>query len=45
MVMEALRALDAAALTRAECYFGGGTRIALALGEYRESADVDFVGA
>lgn len=45
MVIEALRALDAAALTQAECYFGGGTRIALALGEYRESADVDFLCA
>jgi hypothetical protein len=45
MVLQALRALDAAALTQTECYFGGGTRIALALGEYRESADVDFLCA
>jgi hypothetical protein len=45
MVMEALRTLDVAALTKAECYFGGGTRIALVLGEYRESADVDFLCA
>ena len=25
------------------CYFGGGTRIALELGEFRESVDVDFL--
>jgi hypothetical protein len=30
---------------KTECYFGGGTRIVLALGEYRESADVDFLCA
>lgn len=45
VVMAALRTLDAAALRQTECYFGGGTRIALALGEYRESADVDFLCA
>lgn len=45
MVLEALRALDAQSLAQTECYFGGGTRIALALGEYRESADVDFLCA
>lgn len=28
---------------RARCYFGGGTAIALQLGEYRESVDVDFL--
>ncbi len=44
-VLQALCLLDARALARAECYFGGGTRIALALGEYRESADVDFLCA
>ena len=44
-VLAALRALDAAFLARCECYFGGGTRIALALGEYRESADIDFLCA
>ena len=27
------------------CYFGGGTRIVLASGEYRESADIDFLCA
>jgi hypothetical protein len=44
-VLAALRALDAEFLARAECFFGGGTRIVLALGEYRESADVDFLCA
>ncbi len=44
-VLAALRNLDAAFLAKTECYFGGGTRIALALNEYRESADVDFLCA
>ncbi len=44
-VLAALRGLDADFLARAECYFGGGTRIVLGLGEYRESADVDFLCA
>ena len=44
-VFAALRALDAEFLARGECFFGGGTRIVLALGEYRESADVDFLCA
>ncbi|OGA54557.1 MAG: hypothetical protein A3F74_22165 [Betaproteobacteria bacterium RIFCSPLOWO2_12_FULL_62_58] len=44
-VLAALRALDADFLARAECFFGGGTRIVLSLGEYRESADVDFLCA
>jgi hypothetical protein len=45
LVLEALGALHADALMQADCFFGGGTRIALALGEYRESADVDFLCA
>lgn len=45
MVLKALRTLDAGFLARAECFFGGGTRIVLALGEYRESADIDFLCA
>ena len=44
-VLTALHALDAAFLARCECYFGGGTRIVLALDEYRESADIDFLCA
>jgi hypothetical protein len=44
-VAAALRALNAAFLADAECYFAGGTRIVLELGEYRESEDVDFLCA
>ena len=44
-VLAALRALDAGFLERTQCYFGGGTRIVLALDEYRESADIDFLCA
>ena len=40
-----LHALNADVLTRAACYFADGTRIAMALGEYRESADIDFLCA
>lgn len=32
-------------LTRNQCYFGGGTAIVLALDEYRESIDIDFLCA
>lgn len=38
-----LACLDAQFLARSGCYFGGGTAIALSLGEYRESVDVDFL--
>ncbi len=38
-----LSKLDRAYLARAQCYFGGGTRIVLELGEYRESKDIDFL--
>lgn len=44
-VLRVLDTLNAQFLDRAQCYFGGGTRIVLALGEYRESADVDFLCA
>jgi len=37
--------LDRSFLDRCECHFGGGTRIVLDLGEYRESRDVDFLCA
>lgn len=43
--MQTLAALDADFLARAKCYFGGGTRIALALAEFRESADIDLLCA
>jgi hypothetical protein len=42
-VAEILGNLDAEFLLRANCYFGGGTQIVLANGEYRESRDVDFI--
>jgi hypothetical protein len=38
-----LQSLDAQALSRRQCYFGGGTAMALRYGEYRESVDIDFV--
>ncbi len=44
-VVAVLAALDATFLRDAQCYFGGGTRIVLELGEYRESRDIDFLCA
>lgn len=38
-----LAAMDAKFLSRAQCWFGGGTQIALSLDEYRESRDIDFL--
>lgn len=38
-----LDALDAELLAASNCYFGGGTAIALRYGEYRESVDIDFL--
>lgn len=40
-----LQSLDADQLLMNRCLFGGGTAIALAHGEFRESVDVDFVCA
>lgn len=37
--------MHAALLREARCYFAGGTAIALQLGEYRESVDIDFLCA
>jgi hypothetical protein len=42
-VVAALRALDRDFLEQCQCWFGGGTRIVLELGEYRESEDIDFL--
>jgi len=42
-VASLLGALDADLLRARHCYFGGGTAIVLRHGEYRESADVDFL--
>ena len=44
-VWRALKSFNVGLLTDTCCYFGGGTRIVLGLGEYRESADVDFLCA
>ena len=38
-----LASLDADLLRNFGCYFGGGTAIALLMGEYRESVDMDFL--
>ena len=42
-ILAALRALDGDLLMDAKCFFGGGTAIVLALGEYRKSVDIDFL--
>jgi len=42
-IARALRAMDAEFLASAGCFFGGGTQLAMALGEYRESRDIDFL--
>lgn len=38
-----LGCLDVRQLRDHQCYFGGGTAIALRYGEYRESVDIDFL--
>jgi hypothetical protein len=43
LVAIVLKSMDADFLAQARCYFGGGTLLAMALGEYRESRDVDFL--
>lgn len=40
-----LSALNTDFLARSQCFFGGGTAIVLALNEYRESVDIDFLCA
>ncbi len=42
-IAQVLTALNASLLSREHCYFGGGTAISLAHGEYRESVDIDFL--
>ena len=42
-IAQVLRALNAPLLRENHCLFGGGTAIALRYGEYRESADIDFL--
>src|SRR5215203_2354067 len=38
-----LRALDADLFAASDCWFGGGTAMALRYGEYRQSVDIDFL--
>jgi len=42
-IAKVLESLDADLLKRHNCLFAGGTAIALAYGEYRESVDMDFL--
>lgn len=42
-ILNVLRSLDGDFLLKSKCYFAGGTAIALELGEYRESVDIDFL--
>lgn len=42
-VAELLAMLDAPLLAEHNCWFGGGTAIVLANGEFRESVDIDFL--
>lgn len=44
-ILRLLQTLDSGLLSKCRCYFGGGTAIVLALDEYRESLDVDFLCA
>lgn len=43
LVWQVLESLNSDLLARAKCWFGGGTRVAMELGEFRESVDVDFL--
>ena len=43
LVWQVLDSLNSGLLARARCWFGGGTRVAMELGEFRESVDVDFL--
>lgn len=42
-ILHVLQVLDASRLRQLQCWFGGGTAIALRHGEYRESVDIDFL--
>ncbi len=44
-ILSVLRKLDGDLLAACACHFGGGTAIVLALDEYRESIDIDFLCA
>lgn len=38
-----LSRMDAAFLQNTQCFFGGGTQLAMSYGEFRESRDIDFL--
>ncbi len=42
-IAQVLLTLDGTLLRNHNCFFGGGTAIALRYGEYRESVDIDFL--
>ena len=42
-IAQVLQALNGPLLKDHECYFAGGTAMALRYGEYRESVDIDFL--
>ncbi len=42
-IANVLQRINSDLLMKAECFFGGGTAIALSLDEYRESVDIDFM--
>ena len=43
LVWQVLESLNGDLLARARCWFGGGPRVAMELGEFRESVDVGFL--
>lgn len=43
VIASVLGILDASVLREHQCYFAGGTALALRFGEYRESVDIDFI--
>ena len=42
-IEQVLRSINADLLKTHQCYFGGGTAIALRHGEYRESVDINLM--
>ena len=44
-ILDLLHSFNSELLLNAKCYFGGGTAISLALDEFRESVDIDFLCA
>lgn len=42
-IVQVLSLIDAPLFAQSQCYFGGGTAVALLLSEFRESVDIDFM--